>query len=205
MEDDLNPADKEPLVTTPATSRRSLLKGAGVAAGGLAALGALGAVGAANATAAGATPGPDVPYPGAPSLAAFLTANGSPISGDNTREGRENSIECVYYEQKSATAYNAASGAASGKRQYQPLVIRKPVDSSTPILHRALAQNQAIDGAFKFYRNGDGSDFNYYTVNIKQGRIISIDEWSPDNQSTDGQQGISQPMEEVSISFNSIQ
>ena len=77
-------------------------------------------------------------------MALFLKANGQDINGDNTREGQENSIECFYFEQKGTQAFNAASGHASGKRQYTPIIIRKPVDSSTPLLHKALALGQVV-------------------------------------------------------------
>jgi type VI secretion system secreted protein Hcp len=187
------------------TSRRSLLKGAGVAAGGLAALGALGAAAVQGAGPAGATPGPDVPYPGAPSLALFLDANGTQINGDNTQAGQEGSITCVYYELKGAQAVSAATGNATGRRHYQPIVIRKFVDRATPRIHQALSQGQVIDATFKFYRpNADGFPENFYNVTIKHGRIVSIDEYSPDNQATAGQQGGGHPMEEVSMTFSSI-
>jgi type VI secretion system Hcp family effector len=192
-------------LTTPVTSRRNLLKGAGVAAGGLAALGALGAAAVQNAAPAGATPGPDVPYPGAPSAALYLKANGTPIQGGNTRQGQEGSIEVVYYEQKSTQALNARTGIASGRRQHNPIVIRKPLDKSSPSLRKALVQSQKIDATIKFFRaNADGALENYYNVSIKAGAIGSIDEYSPDNNSLAGSEGGGHPLEEVSFSFQSI-
>ena len=200
----------EARLTTPKPSRRSVLKGAGVAAGGLAAIGALGAAAVQSAQPAGATSGPDVPYPGAPSLALYLTLNGQQIQGDNTQSGQEGSIECVYFEQKGTQTVSGstASGAGAGKakRTYTPIVIRKFIDRSTPALHRGLAQGQLAEGSIKFFRsNADGFPDNFYSVSWKQGRILSVDDWSADNQAVAAQQEAnSVPMQEISISFGAI-
>lgn len=55
----------------------------------------------------------------------YLKANGTDIKGESTQVslGREGSIECVYYEQGVITARESGSGLATGRRQYQPLLI----------------------------------------------------------------------------------
>ncbi|WP_224247247.1 type VI secretion system tube protein TssD [Hyalangium gracile] len=115
----------------------------------------------------------------------YLKANGTEIKGDSTQVslGREGSIECVYYEQGVITAREAGSGLATGRRQYQPLLIRKRIDKSTPLLMKALCENQVIEATFKFFRpnpNGDGTTEQFYTVNFKQGRINTIKQLVPD-------------------------
>src|SRR5688572_18455268 len=91
----------------------------------------------------------------------FLKANGTDIKGDSTQHslGRQDSIECLYYKQASITAREAGTGMATGRRQYEPLVIRKRIDKSSPLLAKAQCENQAIEGTFKFFRpnpTGDG-------------------------------------------------
>jgi type VI secretion system secreted protein Hcp len=137
----------------------------------------------------------------------FLKANGTDIQGESTQTslGRENSIECVYYEQSVITAREAGSGLATGRRQYPPLMIRKRIDKSSPLLMKALVENTAIEATFKFYRpnpNGDGTTEQFYTVGIKQGRIASIKQFVPDAMQP--ATSTEPPMEEVSFVFHTI-
>lgn len=137
----------------------------------------------------------------------YLKANGSDIKGESTQTslGREGSIECVYYEQEVITAREAGSGLATGRRQYPPMLIRKRIDKSTPLLMKALTENQVVEGTLKFFRpnpTGDGTTEQFYTVAFKQGRISSIKHVVPNTivpaTSTEP------PLEEVTFVFHTI-
>jgi type VI secretion system secreted protein Hcp len=137
----------------------------------------------------------------------YLKANGSDIPGESTQLslGRENSIECVYYEQAVMTAREAGSGQATGRRQYAPIIIRKRIDKASPLIAKALCENQVIEGTFKFFRpnpNGDGTTEQFYTVAIKNGRIASQKQVNPNTivpaTSTEP------PMEECGFIFHTI-
>ncbi len=137
----------------------------------------------------------------------FLKANGADIKGESTQTslGRANSIECTFYQQSVLTAREAGSGMATGRRQYEPLLIRKRIDKSSPLIAKALAENQKIDAAFKFFRpnpTGDGTTEQFYTVEIKEGRIASMKQFVPDTivpaSSTEP------PLEEVTFVFHTI-
>lgn len=137
----------------------------------------------------------------------YLKANGADIKGDSTQtsQGRADSIECLYFEFSVKTAREAGSGQASGRRQYEPLVIRKRIDKSTPLIAKALVENQACDGIFKFFRpnpTGDGTTEQFYTVEIKLGRVASINQFSPD--AIEPASSLQPPMEEVSFVFSTI-
>lgn len=137
----------------------------------------------------------------------YLKANGADIQGESSQRsmGRENSIECLFFESGVRTAREAGSGMATGRRQYEPLLIRKRIDKSTPLIAKALVENQVIEGTFKFFRpnpTGDGTTEQFYTIGIKQGRIASQRQWLPDTivpaSSTEP------PLEEVSFVFHTI-
>ena len=137
----------------------------------------------------------------------YLKANGNDIQGESTQHsnGRENSIECVYYEQGVKTAREAGSGMATGRRQYEPLLLRKRIDKATPLIAKALVENQVIEGEFKFFRpnpTGDGTTEQFYTVKIKQGRVASQKQFVPDTivpaTSTEP------PLEEITFVFHTI-
>ena len=119
----------------------------------------------------------------------YLKANGTDIQGESTQTslGRENSIECLYFESEVLTAREAGSGMATGRRQYKPLIIRKRIDKATPLLAKALCRNESVDAVFKFFRPnpaGDGTTEQFYTIEIKKGRIASLKQWSPDSFET---------------------
>jgi len=137
----------------------------------------------------------------------FLKANGSDIKGDSTQSslGRQDSIECLFYDQRVVTAREAGSGMATGRRQYEPLLIRKRIDKSSPLIAKALTQNQVIEGVFKFFRpnpSGDGTTQQFYTVRIKQGRVASIKQTSPD--SIEPATSTQPALEEITFVFNTI-
>jgi type VI secretion system secreted protein Hcp len=134
-----------------------------------------------------------------------LKANGKTIQGDSTQasNGRDKTIECVSYEQ-AGTVPTDANGASAGRRQYSPVSIRKRVDRASPLLWKAMTENSTIDGDFKFYRPspaGDGTTEQFYTVNLKQGRISGIRQYVPDTLASNSTEP---PMEEVSFVFHTI-
>lgn len=137
----------------------------------------------------------------------YLKANGTDIQGESTQTslGRENSIECVHFSTSVKTARETGSGTATGRRQHEPIVFLKRIDKSSPLLAKALCNNEVIEGAFKFFRpnpTGDGTTEQFYTIEIKKGRIASQKQWVPDtiNPASTNQP----PMEEVSLVFHTI-
>lgn len=137
----------------------------------------------------------------------FLKANGADVKGESTviSQGRQDSIECVYFRFSVNTAREAGTGMASGRRQYDPITIRKRIDKSTPLLAKALVENHVIEGKFLFYRPnqaGDGTTEQYYTIEIKEGRIASISQWSPD--SINPAESRAPELEEITFVFHTI-
>lgn len=137
----------------------------------------------------------------------FLKANGTDIKGDSTQHSleRKDSIEALFYEYNVKTAREAGSGMATGRRQYEPMLIRKRVDKATPLLFKALAENQKVEGVLKFYRpnpNGDGTTEQFFSISFKDGRVASHRIINPDSivPAT-----ATQPtMEEITFVFHTI-
>lgn len=137
----------------------------------------------------------------------FLKANGSAIDGESSQVslGRENSIECYYFDHAVSMAREAGSGMATGRHTHAPVIIRKRIDKSTPLLLHALIQNQVIEGEFRFYRpnpTGDGTTQHFYTVTIGKGRISSVRQVA--QHPTDFLEGVSAPVEEIQFIFQTI-
>jgi len=137
----------------------------------------------------------------------FLKVNGKDIAGESTQTslGRENSIECLLWEQAILSARDMTTGLATGRRQYQPIKIRKRIDKSTPLLLKAMTENAVCEGDFKFFRpnpNGDGTTEQFYTVSIKGARVTEVHASSPDVE--DLGTANQHPFEEVQLTFGEI-
>lgn len=137
----------------------------------------------------------------------FLKSNGSDIQGESTQTslGRENSIECLFFEDSVRTAREKGSGMATGRRTYEPVMFRKRIDKSSPLLAKALCNNEVIEGTFKFFRPspaGDGTTQQFFTVEIAEGRVASIKRVSPDT--IDPASASEPPTEEIGFVFHTI-
>lgn len=138
----------------------------------------------------------------------FLKSNGTDVQGDSSQTslGRENSIECVYLESSISSVREAGSRAAAGRRQHQPLLIRKRIDKSSPLISKALCNNEVIEGVFKFFRpnpTGDGTTEQFFTVKISKGRVASQRLWSPDSLVLAN--ASEPPLEEVTFVYHTIE
>ena len=137
----------------------------------------------------------------------YLTANGTKIDGDSTIESleRADSIECLSFSDSVRTAREASSGLASGERTYEPIRIVKRIDKASPLIAKALCNNEVIEGTFKFFRPnpaGDGTTEHFFTVEIEEGRVGSVTRISPDT--IDPASSNAPPTEEVSFVFGKI-
>jgi len=136
-----------------------------------------------------------------------LKANGTAIQGESTQTslGRENTIECLYFEDSVRTAREKGTGMATGRRTYEPIVLRKRIDKSSPLLAKALCNNEVVEGVFRFFRpspSGDGTTQQFFTVEIAEGRVAGIERTSPDT--IDPASSAEPPTEEVSLVFHTI-
>jgi type VI secretion system secreted protein Hcp len=137
----------------------------------------------------------------------FLKSNGKDIKGESTQTslGREGSIECIFYEQGVTSAREAGTNMVTGRRQFTPLKIVKRIDRSSPLLVKALANNEKIDAVFKFYRpnpSGDGTTEQFYSVELKEGNISQVKQTVP--TTIDPHTAGAPPQEEVYFVFKTI-
>lgn len=143
----------------------------------------------------------------AQSVHLFLKANGKDIKGESTQVsmGRADSVECVLFSSGVTSAREAASNLATGRRQHEPIIIRKRIDKASPLLAKALVQNETVEGVFKFYRPnpaGDGTTEQFFTVAIKGGRVFS--QKLMILNTLDPTEATEPPLEEVGFVFQTI-
>lgn len=106
-----------------------------------------------------------------------LRSNGTPLEGESTIQ--PDMIECQEFRVGVDTQVDARANRL-GRRQYTSLVIRKLIDRTSPLLFKALIQNERIDAEFHFFRPNPagGQNEHYYTVEIVEGRIVHIEQVS---------------------------
>lgn len=131
----------------------------------------------------------------------LIAAVGGQIEGDSTETtmGREDTIECFAFEQVGKVPMS--SSGATGRRSYQPIRIVKAIDRATPLLAKALTENQSLTGTFRFYRPSpsDGTTEQFFTIEIRDGRVASVRQFV-----LDAGVATQPPLEEVTFAFRTI-
>ncbi|MFN2540115.1 MAG: type VI secretion system tube protein TssD [Mycobacteriales bacterium] len=187
-------------------SRRALLRGAGVV-GGIAALAGVGSV-AAKPQAAQAIEGHNVKYaPNTFDVAAKVVGSKQgAIAGGMTQKGLEGFIDVTYFQQKVTSPRDAASGLATGRRQYNPIVVRKHVDKASPKLELALINNEVLSSVqFRFFKSfADGTIAEFYRVDLTNAFLGSLDLYSPEAVAGSGTGAAPGLLEELTLTFQSI-
>lgn len=135
-----------------------------------------------------------------------LKINGSDIEGESKIRSldREGTIECSSYQYGITTPREHASGAVTGRRQHGPVVIQKHIDKSTPLLLKALCQNELVESAeFMFFRRTRlGKEERFFTVMLENGYISGVEQVSED--AIIGGVDAPHPMEKVEFVFQDI-
>ena len=128
-------------------------------------------------------------------LNAYLRLKGiqqGEIKGSVTQKGREGKIMVVACDHEVVSPRDPASGQATGKRQHKPFTIVKEIDQSTPLLYRALVNNETItEWELQFWTpqvkttTGAGTEVQHYTVRLGGVHICAIHFSQHDNRNPD--------------------
>jgi type VI secretion system secreted protein Hcp len=112
-------------------------------------------------------------------LNAYLKMTGEKqgqIKGGVTQKGREGSIQLVSFSHEIVSPRDAASGLPTGKIQHKPLVIRKQIDKSSPLLALVLTNNERIKTweMSVYLPTAKGTEAVAYTIKLTNASIASI-------------------------------
>ncbi|MFZ0962955.1 MAG: type VI secretion system tube protein TssD [Terriglobia bacterium] len=111
------------------------------------------------------------------------------------------------YEVKSPQ--DATTGQASGKRQHNPVVITKQIDSTSPQIYQAIVNNEVLTRVtIEFLTpQADGTQKVYYTITLTNVTVTDVhqhmDQLVPIPTGTNPL--AIEPMEDVSFAFQSIE
>lgn len=128
-----------------------------------------------------------------------LRIQGTDIEGDYPQDhGDDGSILVLSYSHSVYTPVEASSGMLTGKRVHCPLRFTKAIDSSTPLLYKAMCTNEQVDDAiFRFFRYDPVAqlEVHYFTIHLETGKITTITSFGAD---------ATNPTETVSIVYSQI-
>lgn len=113
------------------------------------------------------------------STVAYLTIVGAKqgaIKGDVTIKGKEGTIALIGVSSQLNVPFDAATGAAQGRRQHHPIIITKHLDQATPKLYAALVTNENLtDATIAFWgQSPDGRQVLQFTIKLADARIVGI-------------------------------
>ncbi len=96
------------------------------------------------------------------------------------------------------------SGAATGQRVHNPVVITKVFDKSSPLLYKALVTNETLpEVTIKWYRPSTSADMeHYFTHKLENALVVDIKAVMPNCQ--DPSQAHFTHLEEISFAYQKI-
>ena len=106
-------------------------------------------------------------------------------------DGPDGAIEALTFSQGVSMRRDRETGQAAGRRTHRDIVFTKAFDSASPLLFRALTENQAIPRVvISFMRGGEA----YQTIELRDVRVSNVE------------QSVTEDMdvETVALSFRSI-
>lgn len=135
----------------------------------------------------------------------YLTLNGQLqgliSSGCSSRASIGNKAQTIHLDQ--IMIYELSHGLTRNQNvNHQTVIIKKPVDKSSPLLNKSITENETLTCNFEFYRtNQAGINELYYKIKLIDATIKDIRLSSPDSLNNPG----GQPTEMISFTYNSVE
>jgi len=91
------------------------------------------------------------------------------FKGESSKSKFADRSEITGFIQEVTSPRDAASGMASGRRMYQPVILLKKSGASSPQFFQAITTNEILKKiVIDFYRaDATGAEINYYTVTLE--------------------------------------
>ena len=114
----------------------------------------------------------------------FVFLKAPQIPGEVIQKGREGFNQVFAFNHEVVSPRDAASGQATGKRQHMPLRVVLAHGKSTPLLFKALSNNEIIPKVeVLFYRpTATGLEELYMTYILENVGISSVRPWMPNTK-----------------------
>lgn len=128
------------------------------------------------------------------------------IVGENTVEARADSSEILEVHHSVHKPTDTQSGRPTGARVHGPLKVLKRIDKATPLLYKALTQNQNLPALeLRWYRpdpTGDGEIQHFFTTKLTDALVSKQLAWLPNTQNPD--EAMYSPQEWIEFNYRTI-
>lgn len=103
-----------------------------------------------------------------PCMVMRVTSPGGKIGGEVAALGKEGTMEVLGFEYDVKSPRDVATGQLTGRRQYQPIIIRKTLDKATPLLMKAMMDGTPLTVSIDVYRpTSSGGQERFYTIMLE--------------------------------------
>jgi type VI secretion system secreted protein Hcp len=135
------------------------------------------------------------------------------FKGESPR-GAKDKIDAIGFTFEIGSPRDAATGQASGKRQYKPLQITKQLGAASPQFFQALTTNEVLQSVtLEFTKtNANGEEIVFYTIKLTNATIASIRQHTDNDAGAAGDSakhasvaGGAQQLEDITFSFQKIE
>ena len=131
------------------------------------------------------------------------------FKGDSTGGGAKSAkgrIGGVKFSFETSSPRDVATGQATGKRMYKPIVVTKEWDAASPQLFNALVTNEVLKKVlFEFVKtNPDGQEEIYHTITLTNANVSNLHSYL-DLTDTSGDRYDAHELEDVSFVFQKIE
>ena len=124
------------------------------------------------------------------------------VTGPDRHGARAGHIPVVGFTHEVRADVDPITHKVTKERTHSPLVVLKNIDFSSPALHQLQKEGKAVSVTLHLYHMPwSGNEFNYYTIRLKEAKIISMNLVMPDVNAFD----LTHEWEEVSFVYQGIE
>ena len=135
------------------------------------------------------------------------------FKGESVREAFRDKMEASAFVLEITSPRDVATGQASGKRQFKPLIITKEVGAASPQFLQALATNEVLQTVtLDFMKtNANGEEYIYYSIKLTNATVSAVRQYTPGSAAAGGSSAKHtgaadvQQMEDISFTFQQIE
>ena len=127
------------------------------------------------------------------------------VEGESQDDAHKGEIEVLSWSWGVSQTASVSSGQATGRRQYEPIRIIKPIDKATPQLAKRCAEGQHIKEAkLTLRRTGaTGAPEDYLVIELTDVFVSSVSMGCCDNDCDDADPSL-EPSERITITYGTI-
>jgi type VI secretion system secreted protein Hcp len=103
------------------------------------------------------------------------TKRAGKVKGEANTQGHVDDIELIGWRWGAQAGSAIGSTATTARRQYQPLVVLKRIDSASTGLLSALATNDEVKEAKLTMRKAGGETLDYLRITLAGARVTDVD------------------------------